>query len=119
LAFASSASQRSSFACSSASISALRCWSFSTTSAPTRGKARGPKLSYKEARELEALPKELEALEAEQHALAAKMSNAEYYKQGADVVMKDQQRSLEIETLLHAKLERWEALEAKQKAAAS
>ncbi len=89
------------------------------SSAPARGKPRGPKLAYKEARELEALPKELEALEAEQHALAAKMSNAEYYQQGAEVVLKDQQRSAEIEALLHQKLERWEALEAKQKAAAS
>lgn len=89
----------------------------SKSTAPSREKPRGPKLSYKESRELAALPGELEALEAEQHALAANMSSAEYYKQGAEVVLKDQQRSAEIEALLLAKLERWEALEAKQKAA--
>ena len=85
--------------------------------APARGKPRGPKLSYKESRELEALPGELEALEAEQRALAAKMSEAGYYRQGAEAVKRDQARSLEIEGLLLEKLERWEALEAKQKAA--
>jgi len=72
-----------------------------------------PKLSYKETRELEALPKEIEALEAEQRALAAKMSDAGYYKQGADTIKADQQRAAEIETLLHARLERWTTLEAR------
>jgi ATP-binding cassette subfamily F protein uup len=76
------------------------------------------KLSYKESRELEALPKEIEALEAELHALAAKMSEADYYKQGAETLKADQKRSAEIDALLHGKLERWEALEARAKAAA-
>jgi ATP-binding cassette subfamily F protein uup len=71
------------------------------------------KLSYKETRELESLPKEIEALEAEQKALAAKMLAQEYYRQPPDVLRADQQRSAEIEALLLAKLERWEALEAK------
>ncbi|HTP62696.1 MAG TPA: ATP-binding cassette domain-containing protein [Burkholderiales bacterium] len=71
------------------------------------------KLSYKETRELEALPKEIEALEAEQQALAKKMSEAEYYKQGTETVRTDQARAGEIELLLHEKLERWTALEAK------
>ena len=39
------------------------------------------KLSYKEQRELESLPKEIEALEAEQQALAAKMGAPEYFRQ--------------------------------------
>jgi ATP-binding cassette subfamily F protein uup len=76
------------------------------------------KLSYRETRELEALPKEIEALEAEQHALAAKMGDTGYYKQGAQALKAEQQRAAEIETLLHQKLARWEALEAKAKAAA-
>ena len=86
--------------------------------APSRERARA-KLSYKETRELEALPGEIEALEAEQHALAAKMSDADYYRQGAEALRKDQQRSGEIDTLLFEKLERWEALESKAKSAAS
>jgi len=70
------------------------------------------KPSYKEARELEALPKEIEALEAEQQALAARTHAPGYYKQPPEALRADQQRIGEIEALLHAKLERWEALEA-------
>ncbi len=85
--------------------------------APARERTR-VKLSYKETRELAALPGEIEALEAEQRALAAKMSAPEYYRQAAQALREDQQRGGEIETLLMEKLERWEALEAKAKAAA-
>jgi ATP-binding cassette subfamily F protein uup len=77
------------------------------------------KLSYKETRELEALPGEIEALETEQQALAAKMHDPDYYRQASDVLRADQKRSAEIEALQMDKLERWEALEAKAKAAAS
>jgi len=69
------------------------------------------KLSYKESRELEALPKEIATLEAEQQALNAKMHSAEYYKQPPDVLREDQRRNTEIEKLLLDKLERWAALE--------
>ncbi len=77
-----------------------------------RGVSR-KKLSYKETRELESLPKEIEALEAEQRALAAKMSDPAYYKQPPDALRADQQRTTEIEGLLMPKLERWASLEAK------
>jgi ATP-binding cassette subfamily F protein uup len=69
------------------------------------------KLSYKESRELESLPKEIVALETEQRALAAKMHAPEYYKQAAQALREDQRRNSEIETLLHEKLQRWETLE--------
>ena len=82
------------------------------TGIPVRNKP-AVKLSYKETRELEALPEEIEALEAEQKALAVKMHSPEYYQQPPDVLRADQARVGDIETLLHAKLERWEALEAK------
>jgi ATP-binding cassette subfamily F protein uup len=71
------------------------------------------KLSYKETRELETLPREIEALEAEQKQLSAKMSEPDYYRQPPGVLREDQRRSAEIEKLLMEKLERWEALEAK------
>jgi ATP-binding cassette subfamily F protein uup len=80
--------------------------------APARERTRA-KLSYKETRELAALPGEIEALEAEQHALAARRSAPDYYRQGADALREDQRRSEEIEALLMEKLERWEVLEAK------
>jgi ABC transport system ATP-binding/permease protein len=83
----------------------------------TREKSKA-KLSYKETRELESLPKEIEALEAEQQALAAKMHAPEYYKRAPEMLREDQRRSGEIEALLHGKLERWEALEAKSRATA-
>ncbi len=79
----------------------------------SREKPRAAKLSYKESRELEALPKEIAALEAEQHALAAKMSHPEYFKQSKEHLRTDQARTAEIEALLTEKLERWESLEAK------
>jgi len=88
-----------------------------TVSNPPLERERGvsTKLSYKEARELEAMPAEIEALEAEQHALAAKMSAPEYYRQPPDALRADQARGAEIERLLLEKLERWEALEAKKR----
>ncbi len=76
------------------------------------------KLSYKETRELESLPKEIEALEAEQGLLAAKMAAPEYFRQAPEVLRADQKRNGEIDGLLMNKLERWEALESKSKAAA-
>jgi ATP-binding cassette subfamily F protein uup len=81
--------------------------------AASRAKSKA-KLSYKETRELEALPGEIEALETEQKALALKMGDAEYYKQGAEVLRADQKRVGEIEAALMEKLERWGALEAKE-----
>ena len=86
------------------------------TPAATRERPRA-KLSYKESRELEALPAELEALEAEQRALGEKMSDPAYFRQDPATMRSDQRRSEQIEALIHEKLERWEALEAKQKAA--
>jgi len=91
---------------------------------PTRGSrpppARGvspakprTKLSYKETRELEALPRDIEALEAEQKALAGKMAGADYYRQPPDALREDQRRHAEIDRLLLEKLERWEELEAR------
>ncbi len=87
------------------------------TSAAPQSARKGPKikLSYKEQRELDALPGEIEALEQEQRALAAKMSDASYHTQDAAAMKADQTRAEEIETQLVKKLERWEALEEKVK----
>jgi ATP-binding cassette subfamily F protein uup len=72
------------------------------------------KLSYKESRELESLPKEIEALEAEQRTLHAKMGEADYYRRPPEALRTEQTRNAEIETLLMEKLERWHALESKK-----
>jgi len=71
------------------------------------------KLSYKETRELESLPKEIEALEAEQRTLHARMGEPEYYRKPPEAVRAEQARNAEIETLLMEKLKRWHALESR------
>ena len=70
------------------------------------------RLSYKDQRELEALPAEIEALEREQSELNARMSSANYHREGPQVMRDDSRRAGEIEELLLVKFARWEALEA-------
>lgn len=74
---------------------------------------RTVKLSYKEQRELDALPDEIAALEAEQAEINAQLSDPEIFKdyEKAGAL---QSRAEEIEMLLLEKLERWELLETKQ-----
>ena len=85
--------------------------------APRERSAR--KLSYKEQRELDALPGEIEALEAEQQALSVRMHGAEYHATAPAQMAADAQRTSELEALLHGKLERWTELEEKAKEAAA
>ena len=91
-----------------------------TTTAATQDKAvtrigRPPavKLTFKEQRELAALPAELEALEREQHALTATMCAPEYHKRAAAAMKADRARAVEVEHLLAQKFERWAALDAR------
>jgi ATP-binding cassette subfamily F protein uup len=79
---------------------------------PANAGTQRAKLSYKETRELAALPGEIEALEAEQRALTERMSAPDYYRQPPDTLRADKARVTEIEKLLMEKLERWETLEA-------
>ncbi|HGG8051640.1 TPA: ATP-binding cassette domain-containing protein [Neisseria meningitidis] len=74
---------------------------------------RTVKLSYKEQRELDALPDEIAALEAEQAEINAQLSDPEIFKdyEKAGAL---QSRAEEIEMLLLEKLECWELLETKQ-----
>ncbi len=69
------------------------------------------KLSFKEQRELDALPQKIEALENEQRALAEAMSNPDYFKRDARLVRADQDRTQKLEDELLKALERWDALE--------
>ena len=74
---------------------------------------RTVKLSYKEQRELDALPDEIAALETEQAEINTQLSDPEIFKdyEKAGAL---QSRAEEIEMLLLEKLERWELLETKQ-----
>ncbi|MGZ8228894.1 MAG: ATP-binding cassette domain-containing protein [Burkholderiales bacterium] len=83
------------------------------------GQQKAPKLTYKETRELEALPSTIAALEAEQAGIARALADPALYKDEAERVSELRQRYGEIESELMACLARWEDLEARQKAAAS
>ena len=81
--------------------------------APAVARTPRAKLSYKETRELAALPGEIEALETEQSQLAALMATADYHRRGAEQLKLDSSRLDELPKLIEKKLERWESLEAR------
>jgi len=68
------------------------------------------KLSYKEQRELDALPARIEVLEAEQKALAERLASGELYAKERQRVPALQARLQSIEAELLQALERWELL---------
>ncbi|MBK1702565.1 ATP-binding cassette domain-containing protein [Thiococcus pfennigii] len=81
---------------------------------PKRTPARAAKrLSYKESRELEALPARIEALETEQGTLHARLGEPDLYQQGGEAVTALQARLAEIEAELAEAYRRWEDLEAR------
>ena len=86
----------------------------SRSPAAPKDKSRS-KLSYKDQRELAALPDEIEALEREQSQLSALMSGPEYHRRGAQQIRDDRLRIDAIEALLLAKFARWESLEEARK----
>ncbi len=72
------------------------------------GKAR--KLSFKEQRELEALPETISALESEQKEISEALADGSLYAVDNVRAMKLASRSAQIDDELMAALERWEAL---------
>jgi ABC transport system ATP-binding/permease protein len=80
--------------------------------APAAVKSGAPKtkLSYKEQRELDALPARIEALEAEQKALHERLASADLYAKEPQQVPLLQARNEAIEAELMQALERWETL---------
>lgn len=75
---------------------------------------RNDKLSFNEQRELNALPEEIAALENEQMQLTEKLSDPDIFKNDYKQAAAWQTRISELEEILLQKLERWEALEARQ-----
>jgi len=86
------------------------------TQQPTASKATATpttkprKLSYKEQRELDALPDLISALETEQKETQAAMADPKVYADDPAHVAKLHARDTEIETALMHALERWEVL---------
>ncbi len=82
---------------------------------PATPPAKGKKLSYKEQRDLEALPLQISQLEDEQKAISEKLADADLYRQQPAEVERLNQRFAEIDGLLLELLERWEVIEARTK----
>ena len=90
-----------------------------TTTAPVAAKVTvRVKLSFKEQRELEALPALIEALETEQAQIHERLASPALYTEAPQQVPQLQVRSQAIEVELTGALERWEALEARVAGAA-
>lgn len=90
------------------------------TSAPKADDTAAPaakkvKLSYKEQRELEELPKLIATLEDEQSAITAQLNGPDFYKQNPADAKRINARFAEIEDLLLDALERWETIEARSR----
>ena len=83
--------------------------------APQTVAVKKKKLSYKEQRDLEALPVLIAQLEAEQKAISEKLADPALYKQEAGALQQLNHRFAEIDTLLLENLEKWEAIEARSK----
>ncbi|HAT32944.1 MAG TPA: ABC transporter ATP-binding protein, partial [Janthinobacterium sp.] len=78
--------------------------------------AKQKKLSYKEQRELDELPILIASLEDEQAVIAAQLSHPDFYKKSPAEGKRLNARVAEIETALLAALEKWEVIEARNKA---
>ena len=74
------------------------------------------KLSFKEQRELEELPKLISDLEREQAEIGTKLADPDLYRQDPTAMQTLNARFAEIESLLLQSLEKWEQIEARTKA---
>jgi len=86
----------------------------SSNQATSSGNKSNNKLSYKEQKELEALPGVIEQLELEQAQIHAALAGTDIYKDQPDLVKTYQSRLSEIEEALMQSLERWEMLESRR-----
>jgi ATP-binding cassette subfamily F protein uup len=81
-----------------------------TSSTPAVPAAKTRKLSYKEQREVEALPAQIAALEAEQAAIHTELADGSLYARDNALALQRTQRATDIDAELMAALERWELL---------
>jgi ATP-binding cassette subfamily F protein uup len=77
--------------------------------------AKKVKLSYKEQRELDELPKLIASLEDEQSAITAQLNAPDFYKTNPADARRINARYAEIDDLLLDALERWEKIEARSR----
>ncbi|MFM0466331.1 ATP-binding cassette domain-containing protein [Paraburkholderia strydomiana] len=80
-----------------------------------RNTQRAAKLSFKEQRELEALPERIAALEAEQKAIGAQLEDGSIFAKDAQEGKRLSERYAAIDEELLLALERWDELEKRRK----
>jgi ATP-binding cassette subfamily F protein uup len=80
-------------------------------SASERPKQKSEKLSYKEQRELDALPQRIETLETQLNELQVQLSDPELYRTRGERVPALQQQMSDLQQQLDHAYERWETLE--------
>jgi len=80
-------------------------------SAAARGPPKPRKRSYKEQRELDAIPGRIQLLEAEQQELQALLSDPELFRQGSGEANTSLERLQRLTAELEAAYTRWDALE--------
>jgi ATP-binding cassette subfamily F protein uup len=74
-------------------------------------KSRSGKLSYKDQRELDALPARIESLEQQLETVQQQLSDPALYQSGGGRVGELQQQLHELEQALETAYDRWETLE--------
>ena len=79
--------------------------------APAKPRRSAGKLSYKDQRELDALPAHIETLEAEQETLHNRMAESGFYRQDGETIAAARQRLEEVGMALQRGYARWEELE--------
>jgi ABC transport system ATP-binding/permease protein len=78
---------------------------------PPRGGAKSRKRSYKEQRELDALPAAIQALETEQARLETTLSDPQFFRRSPAQARASTERLKRLAEELEAAYARWEALE--------
>jgi len=80
--------------------------------APASPKEKPRKLTFKEQKEIEALPQRIEALDTEQQQILATMGDPAFYKESGNKVASTKARLETVEKELAAAYKRWDELEA-------
>ena len=81
------------------------------SSAPAKTPATKKKLTYKEQRELETLPRQIEAMEAKQGKLNQRINSAEFYQESPEQVKLTLDEAQNLAAELEVAYERWNELE--------
>ncbi len=83
--------------------------------AKTASRSGKKKLSFREQRELDELPRRIERMESEQEALLARIASPDFYKEPADAIAAALSRVDELRDTLHDVYARWDELDSRSK----